>query len=890
MALRPEIFISAAAPEMNACRKVVRQALNEIGARPVEHADFKIDYGPLHGVLMQAMGKCEAVIHIAGHQFGMEPAERTLHSPRRSFTHYELDIAQTLGIPIYTFASGRGCALLPYPPQDEEASQLQAELRAAYVSPQGGYHEIFSTPDELRRRIHALRSRLVVRRSLARLPSRPMGTRFIGRVRLIEEICQHLEPGSVHLLQPSHGLAPLGGSGTSTLAVELAWRLHDAGEKDFVFWLPAGAGADFEAALAALARTDSLSLLPDEVVSHRARLDAVAAWLRDPAHTGRFVFIVDGVDNETAWWSLKSYLPLFHLGSVIVTGRPHPWPGLLVHAVSAFSAEQVRDFFFNRLPPGKATAEPEMQALDRIAEALGRVPLPLELVAGHLRENGLSARELLPALLGRTSAGAQAELSDLVRMVEAALDESSRAVFRLLVCLAPEPAAIPLALFEGRGDWPITSAALHVLDRRGLVLRDESSRTLRVHRAVREVVRDRMRPDQLTEGLAAARSALDAALVRAAELHGGAVEAAELRELLIAHCRALLGQLNGHPLDLHSTPLARGLASWLADCGRTSEAEVFYRRALATEERRLGKDHPDVAPRLRELAAILRRRRQLSEAERLYRRALAFAERNRRDTAGLLHDLQNLAACVRARNQLREAEKLCRRVLEIEEQQFGDQHPRVAISLHRLAGVVEAAHRRAEAEGLYRRALEIDELTFGHDLPRLAHRYYHVAASLAQPQRDQAEELYRRGLAHEEKKLGPDHPDLAPVLGELAVLLEDAERPAEAEPLYRRVHHIQENHLGAQYSETAIAAANLAAFLHRQGRIEEALPLYRSAAEVLFRERARFRGPHPHIRSVLKSYAAALRHRGTPEEEIAVQITPFESPVPKREAPRWLDT
>lgn len=888
MALRPEIFIAAAAPETNACRKAAKLALLEIGARPVEQADFNIEYGPLHGVLMQLLQKCDAVVHIMGYQFGREPAERTLHAPRRSFTHYELDVAQRLGLPIYTFSAAPGTQLVPFGDEDEEARQLQADLRKAYSRSRDDlFHETFTSPEDLGRRIRALRSRLIVRKALAQLPSRPMGARFIGRHRLMEDVRKHLEAGSIHLLQPTHGHAPLGGSGTSTLAVELAWRLHDAGELDYVFWLPAGAGADFEAALAALARTDSLALLPDEVVSHRSRLNAVFDWFQRPVHTGRFLVIVDGVDNETSWWSLKSFLPKFELGSVILTGRPQAWPGMLTHAVAAFSAEQVRDFFISRLGQEKPIPPADLPVLDRIAEVVGRLPLALEMAAGHLRETGQSAREfLLEILHGHDSPSARAELADVFAVIEERLDEGSRQLMLLLICLAPEPAAIPLAIFEGRGDWPITSAALEALENRALVMRDESTRTLRIHRAIRQIARDRLLTGHVDEALNAARSAMDSALHRATDASSASIE---MRELLIPHCRALLGQLNGHPLEAYATPLARSLAHWLSDCGRPLEAELFYRRALASGERRHGANHPEVAPRLRDLAGVLRVMRRLKEAEELYRRCVAISEAHGADAGSMIADLQSLANCLRAQDRLADAEELYRRVLEIEERNVGHDHPRVAIALHRLAGVVEAAHRRREAEVLYRRALDIDEATFGVNHPRLAARLYHYALSLVGTRREaEAEDPLRRGLGHEQKKLGQEHADLAPIFSVLATLVEDLGRPIDAERYYRRAHRILESTVGPQHSETALAAANVGAFLHEQGRAEEALAFYHSAAEALYRASGRFRGPHPHLASVLKNYGGALALTGQDEQAIRNRLAQFEILRPRREATRHL--
>jgi len=57
---------------------------------------------------------------------------------------------------------------------------------------------------------------------------------------------------------------------------------------------------------------------------------------------------------------------------------------------------------------------------------------------------------------------------------------------------------------------------------------------------------------------------------------------------------------------------------------RLSEAEPLYKRALAIDEKSLGKDHPTVAIRLNNLAQLYQATNRLSEAEPLYKRALAI--------------------------------------------------------------------------------------------------------------------------------------------------------------------------------------------------------------------------------------------------------------------------
>ena len=100
------------------------------------------------------------------------------------------------------------------------------------------------------------------------------------------------------------------------------------------------------------------------------------------------------------------------------------------------------------------------------------------------------------------------------------------------------------------------------------------------------------------------------------------------------------------------------------------------RRALAIDEASYGKDHPDVAI-----------------------------------------DLNNLAQLLQATNRLGEAEPLMRRALAIDEASYGTDHPNVAIRLNNLAMLLQATNRLGEAEPLMRRALAIDEASYGADHP-----------------------------------------------------------------------------------------------------------------------------------------------------------------------------
>jgi Tetratricopeptide repeat len=75
------------------------------------------------------------------------------------------------------------------------------------------------------------------------------------------------------------------------------------------------------------------------------------------------------------------------------------------------------------------------------------------------------------------------------------------------------------------------------------------------------------------------------------------------------------------------SPIASSRRHVLNATHRRGETDPLYRRALAIDEASSGPDHPNVATRLNNLAALLEETHRLGEAERLYRRGLAIDEK-----------------------------------------------------------------------------------------------------------------------------------------------------------------------------------------------------------------------------------------------------------------------
>jgi tetratricopeptide (TPR) repeat protein len=105
---------------------------------------------------------------------------------------------------------------------------------------------------------------------------------------------------------------------------------------------------------------------------------------------------------------------------------------------------------------------------------------------------------------------------------------------------------------------------------------------------------------------------------------------------------------------------------------------------------------------------LLRATNRLDEAEPLYRRVIDIFEASLgKNHPNVATALNNLALLLQATNRLGEAEPLMRRALAIDEASLGNDHPTVAIRLNNLARLLQATHRLGDAEPLMRRSLAI---------------------------------------------------------------------------------------------------------------------------------------------------------------------------------------
>ncbi|HLO85150.1 MAG TPA: tetratricopeptide repeat protein [Nostocaceae cyanobacterium] len=279
------------------------------------------------------------------------------------------------------------------------------------------------------------------------------------------------------------------------------------------------------------------------------------------------------------------------------------------------------------------------------------------------------------------------------------------------------------------------------------------------------------------------------------------------------------------------------LAALYYSTGRYTEAEPLYQDALAMRKRLLGDEHPDVAASLNNLAGLYESTGRYTEAEPLYQDALAMTKRLLGDEhPDVATSLNNLAELYRVTGRYTEAEPLYAQALAMTKRLLGDEHPDVATSLNNLALLYYSTGRYTEAEPLYAQALAMRKRLLGDEHPDVAASLNNLAALYKSIGRyTDAEPLYTESLAMTKRLLGDEHPQVAASLNNLAGLYESTGRYTEAEPLYLQALELRKRLLGDEHPDVATSLNNLAALYESTGRYTEAEPLYLEAVEIFQR-------------------------------------------------------
>jgi len=288
-------------------------------------------------------------------------------------------------------------------------------------------------------------------------------------------------------------------------------------------------------------------------------------------------------------------------------------------------------------------------------------------------------------------------------------------------------------------------------------------------------------------------------------------------ESLLQRAVRILSQAVGSERHPRVATLQTLLATALQAQGDYAQAEDLSHTVLATWRQLLGRNHPNVAAALTNLASLDRLYRRWDLAERRYQEALRILEAA---PAAAPHArariLGNLANLYQDQARLTEAAQAYRRALELWTAP-GQPLPSREIALTRtnLATLYRTQRRYEEAHTLYQEALTLQKRTLGPTHPDIA-LTQHGLATLAsdQGQHRQAHALYTQVLERWTTTFGPLHPHVATTWDNLATLHANEgqygaalQAMQQAIQVYRlrtqrvrpqRLHEVESEHAAAQ--------------------------------------------------------------------------------------------
>ena len=602
--------------------------------------------------------------------------------------------------------------------------------------------------------------------------------RFVGRERLLEQLAERLgsaEAAAVTQVEALHGL---GGVGKTRLAIELARRLRD--RYDVVWWIRTEDPITRLGDYASLA--DALALATGER-EQQERADAVKTWLD---RHGRWLVVFDNASSPEA---VRDLIPDAS-GHVLITSRQHGGWRAIAEPLAIDVWDRAESLTFLR----QRTADPDQQAAEALADALGDLPLALEQAAAYIDTTSISLagyRDRLhshaPQLFVRGQpADYEHTIATTWELAFAELEQDPGCAAILFCCAFLAPEQIPRELFASQsiangvftapdGELALDNAVRRILAF-SLVTADESYLTM--HRLVQHVIRNRL-GDQQEYWHAISEQVITETFPAGGDDH---------REWPM--CERLL-------------PHALAVTDWA---------------------RRAGTENPQTAALLLRVARYLFYRAQFAPAKDLHQRALEiFEEVYGPEHPQVASALTSLGIHLWELGDLAGARERHQRALEIFEEVYGPKHPEVAVALGNLGNVLEQLGELSAARELHERGLEIFEEVYGPEHPQVARTLGNLGNVLFQlGDLRGARELHERALEIFEEVYGPEHPQVASALTNLGIVLEQLGNLAAARERHERALRMIEALYGPEHPYAALALGNLGQVLAEQGDLEGA--------------------------------------------------------------------
>ncbi|SPF05278.1 FxSxx-COOH system tetratricopeptide repeat protein [Streptomyces sp. MA5143a] len=620
-------------------------------------------------------------------------------------------------------------------------------------------------------------------------------TTFTGRGVILDELREQLRGGMSVVLPRPQALFGLGGVGKTQLALEYVHRFM--ADYDLVWWISAEHVDNVVDSLALLGSRigapggDDMALASQEAVQMLARGVPTTRWL----------LVFDNADDPGV---LSPFFPMGGGGHILVTSRNQSWADRGASlTVDVFLRQESIEHLSLRAP-GLSSEE-----ADRVAEAVGDLPLAVEQAAAWLAETATPVEEYLRELTEQTTHVLDLNQPTDYPMTVAAtwnisiarLAERSPASVRLLqLCafMAPEPISSRLLYSkEMRDELRKVDPALQENLMLGRVIReiarlalakvDQVSNSVQIHRLVQAVIRSQLTVDEQRR-------------------------ARHVVHTVLAGARPDVDE----PTDDPATwPLFEGIWPHLRPSDIRDCTEVEPRRLLIDRIRYLWKRgaFPDAQRLAEELLAYWRQTLGENDRQHLYLRG-------------------QLANVLRSQGRFVEAKAIDEDLVEHQRRVLGPSDAHTYITTSSLASDYAALGEYRNAVELARDAHQGFSQIFHESHPRTLSAANNLALALRMVGRyDDARDIDQDTYGRRKDVLGPDHPYTLSSATSLGRDLREVGRYTDSVDLLSEAYEAHKRKLGKNFPGTLSCAKSLAVSLRRAGDFTNAKALTRATRE-----------------------------------------------------------
>ena len=677
--------------------------------------------------------------------------------------------------------------------------------------------------------------------------------------------------------EPRTVLTGMRGSGKTQLAAAVAARCEEEGWP-LVAWIHAASRKEILAGLYELALRigiDAPQNIPLEVIVRRL-LDRLRS-----AESADRLFVFDNVENPD---DLRDLIPEGAGVRTLITTPHHlDWDGLgwLRVTVGVFGREQSISLLCEH------TGDAHREAADRIADALGDVPVAIIQAAATAQQGGYSLSGYLDRLSHHPLESSMSRLEgasypdavgiallmaheQVLEQLRTKHSQQERIAVSLLGALSLLAASgVPTHwLLRLDADSDAVRDTLSFLKSAAILQESSDGDKTMIPWLQGHVYRETYLNDQkkLGEARTCATSVLSG--IDVDRLDNGEQQRDETRHL-IEQFLSVTSQ--DYSQSLFSEPQ---VSSKLAETLEYAASLGMSQLALGLSDSvtracdALGPNHPDTLASRNNLAGTYRDAGRLDKVIALYEQTLEDSIRVLGpDHPSTLTSRLNLASAYRDAGRLDEAITLYEQVFSGRSHVLGPNHRSTLTARDELAGIYREAGRFDEAITLKKQILA-DAMRMGPDSSGASAARLNLAATYRDAGRlDDAIPLYQENLEEFTRLAGPDHPGTLASRHRLAGACREAGRLDEAIALYQENLEEFTRLAGPNHPETLASRATLAGAYRDAGRLDEAIPLFQQNLDDV----ARTLGlDHPETLASRHSLAGAYRDTGRLDEAIAL--------------------